>query len=101
MVNHGGYALVAWLEVADDPRIEAALQTIERLALDPRTPVRHAASYGAARLSLAAKRDDVRGRMALLYGTLASDECAIVRRQRAVGRAEGERHSRVAVDSTP
>jgi hypothetical protein len=84
--NHLGYALAAWLELAEnDPRIDPAIATLERFSTDPRTGVRQSAAYGAARLKDLARESMVRNRMAPVFEKLSTDPTARVRRQAEIG----------------
>jgi hypothetical protein len=90
LANHAGYAIVGWLEDTSDARIPFALRTLEKLAADSRTAVRHAAAYGAARLKCLAHDSLVRERMAALYERMKGDSTARVQRQLAIGLGEAE-----------
>jgi hypothetical protein len=89
IANHVGYALAAWIELAEnDQRITPAVAALERFATDPRIAVRHAAAYGVASLKNLARETWVRDRMAAIYEKLSSDPTIRVRLQLEVGAAE-------------
>ena len=89
VANHAAYALVSSME-----RFGASSEgvvALERLSDDSRVTVRHAAAYGAARLQLTLANRKFRERMVALDQKIASDRTIVIERQRALGRAEGER----------